>query len=280
MTGPEPPTIVVTGATDGLGRALARRLASDGLRLILHGRYEGRVATVADDIAATHGVERPRTVVANLDDLAQVARLGAELRDMHVDVLVNNAGIGPGVPYGRERRTSADGYELRFAVNYLSGFLLTELLADHLRACAQPGVPSRVVHVASLGQQNLDFDDLMLEHGYSGTRAYAQSKLAQIMGGFEMAGRVPAAELTVASLHPGTYMPTKIVLGERPSSVDSLETGVESVTRAALDPELDTVTGEFFDRMQPARAKAQAYDADARATLRARSLELVAAHLP
>ena len=273
------PVVMVTGATDGLGRALARRLAGDGLRLVLHGRHEARVASVADDIARTTGAERPRTVVADLAELAQVARLGAELREMPVDVLVNNAGIGSGVPDGRERRTSADGHELRFAVNYLSGFLLTELLADSLRARARPGVPSRVVHVASLGQQNLDFDDLMLERGYSGTRAYAQSKLAQIMGGMETASRVPAAELTVNSLHPGTYMPTKIVLGERSGSVDSLETGVESVTRAALDPELDDVTGAFFDRMTPASAKAQAYDVDARATLRARSLELVAPYL-
>ncbi len=271
----EPPTILVTGATDGLGRALARRLAEDGLRLILHGRHGPRVDSVADDIARSTGAERPRTVVADLAELAQVARLASELRDVHLDVLVNNAGIGSGVPDGRERRTSVDGHELRFAVNYLSGFLLTELLVDHLRACAGEGVPSRVVHVASLAQQHLDFDDLMLEQGYTGTRAYAQSKLAQVMGGFDLAQRVPAAELTVTSLHPGTYMPTKIVLGERSGSVDSLETGVESVTRAALDPELDGVTGEFFDRLKPARAKAQAYDAEARATLRARSLELV-----
>ncbi len=279
MTDPEAPTIVVTGATDGLGRALANRLAHDGLRLILHGRHQGRLDDVAYRVARTVGVEHPRTVVADLSELAQVARLADRLRDMHVDVLVNNAGIGSGMPDGRERRTSVDGHELRFAVNYLSGFLLTELLVDHLRACARPGVPSRVVHVASLAQQPLDFDDLMLEHGYSGSRAYAQSKLAQIMGGFDLAGRVPAGELTVNSLHPGTYMPTKIVAGEQIRSVDSLETGVESVLRAALDPELDGTTGEFFDRERPARAKAQAYDADARATLRARSLDLVSAYL-
>ncbi len=134
----DPPTVVVTGATDGLGRALARRLADDGLRLVLHGRHEARVASVADDIARATGAERPRTVVADLAVLAEVARLGAELRETPVDVLVNNAGIGSGVPDGRERRTSADGHELRFAVNYLSGFLLTELLADHLRAVRGP----------------------------------------------------------------------------------------------------------------------------------------------
>ncbi len=279
MTDPEAPTIVVTGATDGLGRALANRLAHDGLRLVLHGRHQGRLDDVAYRVARTVGVEHPRTVVADLSELAQVARLAGRLRDMHVDVLVNNAGVGSGMPDGRERRTSVDGHELRFAVNYLSGFLLTELLVDHLRACARPGVPSRVVHVASLAQQPLDFDDLMLEHGYSGSRAYAQSKLAQIMGGFDLAGRVPAGELTVNSLHPGTYMPTKIVAGEQIRSVDSLETGVESVLRAALDPELDGTTGEFFDRERPAMAKAQAYDSDARATLRARSLDLVSAHL-
>ena len=183
------PAILITGATDGLGRALAERLAADGATLILHGRDQRRLDRTADDIGAAAGADRPRTVLADLADLAQVRRLAADVRQAtdRLDVLVSNAGIGGGQPDGHDRRTSADGYELRFAVNYLAGFLLTLELLPLLRASA----PARIVNVASLGQHPLDFSDLMLERGYSGIRAYGQSKLAQIMSGFELASRMP-----------------------------------------------------------------------------------------
>jgi NAD(P)-dependent dehydrogenase (short-subunit alcohol dehydrogenase family) len=266
-------TILITGATDGLGRALAGRLAADGERLILHGRDPGRLAQVGDEVAEA-GAEPPvRTVVADLADLAQVRRLAEEVREStdRLDVLVSNAGIGSGDPDGRERRTSADGYELRFAVNFLAGFLLTLELLPLLRASA----PARVVNVASLGQHPLDFDDLMLERGYDGSRAYAQSKLAQIMTGFEFAKRVPADEVTFNSLHPATYMPTKMVLEEVGHSIDSLETGVEATYRLVSDPALAGTTGAFFDRTREARADQQAYDTRARAELWRLATELV-----
>jgi NAD(P)-dependent dehydrogenase (short-subunit alcohol dehydrogenase family) len=251
-------TILITGATDGLGHALAERFAADGEELILHGRDADKLAKTADGLPGD-----VRTVVADLAELAQVRRLAAEVRDStdRLDVLVSNAGIGSGEPDGRHRQTSADGHELRFAVNYLAGFLLTlELLP----------LVHRVVNVASLGQHPIDFDDLMIERGYSGTRAYGQSKLSQIMSGFELATRAP--DVAVNSLHPGTYMPTKIVLREVGHSIDSLETGVEAVRRLAVD---DTGTGRFFDRTREATANAQAYDAEARRELWRRSLELV-----
>ena len=186
-------------------------------------------------------------------------------------MLVSNAGVGSGQPDGRSRRLSADGFELRFAVNYLAGFLLTLELRPLLRRSA----PARIVNVASLGQAALDFDDLMITRGYSGTRAYGQSKLAQIMSGFELATRVPAGEVTVNSLHPSTYMPTKMVLQELGHSVDSLEDGVAATRRLISDESLAGVTGRFFDRTREARANPQAYDPAARATLWQRSLELV-----
>ncbi len=194
-------------------------------------------------------------------------------------MLVNNAGIGSGEPDGRERRTSHDGYELRFAVNYLATFVLTESLLPLLRASAIPGRAARVVHVSSLGQHPLDLDDLMLEHGYSGGRAYAQSKLAQILHCFDLAARSAPAELTATCLHPGTYMPTKIVLSEIGRSVDTLDSGVEATRRLAVDPALEGTTGQFFDRLRPARPNEQAYDEQVRAGLRARSLELAGDHL-
>lgn len=261
--------MLITGATDGLGRALAGRLAADGARLILHGRDAARLARAADDIGAAI---RPLTFVADLADLAQVRQLARDVRGAtgRLDVLVSNAGIGSGRPAGRERGTSADGYELRFAVNYLAGFLLTLELLPLLRQSA----PARIVNVASLGQHAIDFDGIMITRGYSGTRAYGQSKLAQIMSGFELARALPAAEVTVNSLHPATYMPTKMVLQEIGRQVDSLETGVTATRRLVSDPALAGVTGRFYDRTREATASPQAYDRAARAALWQRSLEL------
>ncbi|AGZ42929.1 SDR family NAD(P)-dependent oxidoreductase [Actinoplanes friuliensis] len=261
-------TILITGATDGLGRGLAERLAAEGHDLLLHGRDRARLDAVAEAVGG-----KPVTLLADLSDLTQVARLADEVQSAtdRLDVLISNAGIGSGEPDGRERRVSADGYELRFAVNYLAGFLLTEKLLPLLRRTGS----ARIVNVASLGQAPLDFDDLMLTRGYSGTRAYGQSKLAQIMSGFELAGRVPAAEVTVTSLHPATYMPTKMVLQEVGHQIDDLETGVAAVRRLAVGTDVAGVTGQFYDRQREARAHNQAYDAAARSELRRRSLELV-----
>ncbi|WP_158841206.1 SDR family NAD(P)-dependent oxidoreductase [Saccharothrix deserti] len=266
-------TVFVTGATDGLGRALAHRLAADGATLILHGRDPDKLEDTANAIQQTQGGRRPHTVLADLSDLAQVRRLAADVRGMtdRLDVFVSNAGIGTGHPDRRTRQTSADGYELRFAVNYLAGFLLTLELLALLRKSA----PARIVNVASLGQHPLDFTDLMIEHGYSGTRAYGQSKLAQIMSGFELAGRLPATEVTVNSLHPATFMPTKIVLDEVGHHIDSLDEGVAATCRLVADDALAGTTGRFFDRTRETKAHAQAYDAGARRELWQRSLELV-----
>jgi NAD(P)-dependent dehydrogenase (short-subunit alcohol dehydrogenase family) len=261
--------VFITGATDGLGRALAQRLAADGADLILHGRDQTRL----DEVAASVGGS-PITLLADLADLGQVRKLAADVQAAtdRLDVFVSNAGVGSGEPDGRERRVSADGYELRFAVNYLAGFLLTEELLPLLRRSA----PARIVYVASLGQAPLDFDDLMLEHGYSGGRAYGQSKLAQIMSGFELASRLSGDEVTVNSLHPATYMPTKMVLLEIGHHVDDLATGVDAVARLAVGTDVAGVTGKFYDRQRETRADAQAYDRSARAELWRRSVQLTA----
>jgi NAD(P)-dependent dehydrogenase (short-subunit alcohol dehydrogenase family) len=131
------------------------------------------------------------------------------------------------------------------------------------------------VNVASIGQSPVDFDDVMIERGYHGSRAYGQSKLAQITTGFELADRLDPSEVTVTSLHPSTYMPTKMVLEARGSSVDTLEAGIEATSRLAVDPELEGVTGRFYDRQREGRPDPQASDPDQRRRLWALSLELV-----
>jgi NAD(P)-dependent dehydrogenase (short-subunit alcohol dehydrogenase family) len=268
-------TVLVTGSTDGLGRRVAAELARRGANVLVRGRSRERGERTVAEIRAETRNDRVELHLADLAELRQVGALADELEQAQpeLDLLINNAGIGSGLPEGQERQESRDGYELRFAVNYLAGFLLTQRLLPLLRRSA----PARIVNVASLGQHPIDFDDPMLTRGYSGGRAYGQSKLAQIMYTIELAARVPAEEVTVNSLHPGTYMPTKIVLEEIGRSVDSLETGTSATVRLAVDPELEGVSGRFFDREQETTANEQAYDPEARGALWELSERLVRA---
>ena len=268
-------TVLITGATDGLGRSVAADLARRGAAVLVHGRSRERGERAVAEIRAETGNDRVALHLADLADLRQVSALADEIKQAHpeLDVLVNNAGIGSGLPDGRVRQESRDGYELRFAVNYLAGFLLTQRLLPLLRRSA----PARIVNVASIGQHPIDFDDPMLTRYYSGDRAYGQSKLAQIMYTIELAKRVPAEEITANSLHPGTYMPTKIVLEEIGRSVDSLETGTAATVLLATDPALEGVSGKFFDREHEVAANPQAYDAEARSALWELSERLVRA---
>ena len=187
-------------------------------------------------------------------------------------MLVNNAGIGTVVPGDGERLESADGHELRFAVNYLAPFVLTRALLPLLVSSA----PARIVNVASGAQQEIEFDDPMLTGSYDGWRAYSQSKAALVMLTFDVAEELRDSGVTATTLHPGTFMPTKMVLQAGREPVDSLETGVAATLRLIRDPELDGVTGRYFDRQRETRALEQAHDVNARARLRELTERLVA----
>jgi NAD(P)-dependent dehydrogenase (short-subunit alcohol dehydrogenase family) len=265
-------TILVTGATDGHGKAIATELARAGATVILHGR---------DDLKGQAAIEEIRTVVPNAHleweraDLASLGEVQAmaervESEVERIDALVNNAGIGPILNGSDARMESADGYELRFAVNYLAPFLLTRRLESLLGRSA----PSRVVNVSSAGQAPIDFDDVMLERSYDGVRAYCQSKLAQIMNTIDLAERHRDDGLTANCLHPATLMPTKLVLsgGIKPRS--SVEEGVRATYRLVGDPALDGVSGRYFDGETEAAPDPQALDPEARHRLRELSEEL------
>jgi NAD(P)-dependent dehydrogenase (short-subunit alcohol dehydrogenase family) len=254
-------TILVTGATDGLGLALATRLAGEGATVLAHARNEARGREALAELL--DGPADVRLVAGDLASLAKVRALADQVPD-RLDVLVNNAGIGSSWPGEGARLESADGYELRFAVNYLAGFLLATLLRGRLVAAA----PSRIVNVASAGQMAIDFDDVMLEDGYDGVRAYCQSKLAQIMHAFDLAAELRDAGVTATALHPATYMPTKIVLDSGVTPASPLEEGLEATWRLVADASLEGVTGAYFNGTREARADAQAYDAGARRRLR------------
>ncbi|MBV9379895.1 MAG: SDR family NAD(P)-dependent oxidoreductase [Streptosporangiaceae bacterium] len=267
MTSLDGQVILVTGATDGLGRALAAELAGAGATVLVHGRDPGRIAATMEHVSAAGG-PRPRSYRADLADLAQVRALAAQVteNEPRLDVLVNNAGIGATVPGGGARQESADGYELRFAVNYLAGFALTRLLLPPLTSSA----PSRVVNVSSAGQQAIDFGDVMLTSGYSGVRAYCQSKLAQILFTIDLAEQVSGAGIAVNALHPATYMPTKIVA----SPISTIAEGVEATMRLIAAPASEIGTGRYRNGLREARADRQAYDPVARRQLRELSEKL------
>ena len=213
-------TVLVTGATDGVGRVVAKRLGEDGWRVLVHGRDRGRGERAVAEIKDAGGTAD--LLIADLSSLAEVRRLAGAVQQTtpRLDLLINNAGIGSGGPQGT-RQTSADGYELRFAVNYLAGFLLTRLLLPLVTTTT----PARIVNVSSLGQQAIDFADVMLTRGYSGSRAYCQSKLAQIMFTIDLARELDGTGITVNALHPATYMNTTMVRQSGVTPMSSVEQG-------------------------------------------------------
>lgn len=259
-------TIALTGATDGLGRAVADRLAiRPDTRLILHGRNRDKLEALRQALRGS--AAEVLTVTADLAQLGQVRALATQIAAAtdRLDVLVNNAGVAPA-----DRQLTVDGHELCFGVNYLAPFVLTRELLPLLTAAA----PARVVNVASLGQSPVDLDDLTLARGYTGQRAYSRSKLALVADGFTLAERLPAEQVTVNSLHPGTYMPTNMLRQSGAQPIDTLESGVEATLRLIDDDALNGVTGRFYDRAQESPALPDARDRAFRERLLAVSAQL------
>ncbi|HVK88415.1 MAG TPA: SDR family NAD(P)-dependent oxidoreductase [Kofleriaceae bacterium] len=246
-------TFLVTGAAGGLGALVCRELAGRGGKVIAHDKLP------LDDLVPKLG-PGARGVVGDLGSLAGVAAFAREVG--HVDVLVNNAGVG----FGRDqlrRELSRDGFELRFAINYLAPFVLTYVLLDRLRG---------VVQVASAGQRALDFDDLNFERGYDGIVAYRRSKLAQVMLAFDVAAQQP---MPSNALHPGTFLATPMLVESGITPLGTAEEGADAIMYV-IARTLEGTSGQFFDQRTIARAEPSAYDIDVRRRLRERTLELVA----
>jgi len=263
------PTALITGATDGVGRLVAKQLAAKGFRTIVHGRSRERGDSLVREIETAGG--KATFLAADFSSLAEVRKLADAVRGAtdRLELLINNAGIGSvGAVPGRQ--VSADGHELRFAVNYLAGFLLTRLLLPLVKASA----PARIVNVASAGQQAIDFDDVMLEQDYSGTRAYRQSKLAQILFTVDLAEELKGSGVIANTLHPSTYMNTTMVRQAGTTPISTVEQGAEAILQLAVSPALEGRSGLYFNVLREQRADSQAYDAGARARLRALSHEL------
>jgi NAD(P)-dependent dehydrogenase (short-subunit alcohol dehydrogenase family) len=265
-------TILVTGATSGLGRELARSLAKEGASLLLHGRDLKLGLETMEEIKEATGNQRMHFLRANLSSLREVDELARQVSSgvKRLDVLVNNAGVGFGKDVSN-REVSQDGYELRFAVNYLAPYLLTERLISLLKASA----PARIVNVASVGQAPLRFENLMFTHGYDGVTAYRQSKLAMVAWTFDLAERLAGSGVMANALHPASLMPTKMVLEAGWQTMSSVEEGLQATLRLVTDPSLENVTGEYFDGLRLAKANPQAYDKTVRQRLATLSQKLV-----
>jgi NAD(P)-dependent dehydrogenase (short-subunit alcohol dehydrogenase family) len=259
---------LITDSTDGVGRVVAKRLADGGWRVLVHGRDRGRGEALVADIKSAGGTAE--FLQADLSSIAEVRRLADAVQKTtrRLDLLINNAGLGSGVSR-TARKTSVDGYELLFAVNYLAG-----LAHPSASAAPQEQRAGCIVNVSSLGQQAIAFDDVMLTHGYSGSRAYRQSKLAQILFTIDLARELSGSGVTVNALHPATYMNTTMVRQSGATPISSVEEGAEAILKLAVSPELEGESGLYFNGQREARADAQAYDADARRQLKALSVKL------
>ena len=279
---PDQQTIVITGATDGLGKGLATELAPTGARLILHGRNEEKGEALLEELGQlkTGGADAPprtkgelvwrRADFASLDEVRALAEMLED--EDRIDVLVNNAGIGTAGP----REESAEGYELTFQVDYLAPFLLTRRLLPSIERSA----PARIVNVSSAGQAPIDFDDVMLDRGYSGVQAYCQAKLALVMLTFDLAEELEGSGVTANCLHPGTYMPTNMVHRAGVDPVTPLEDGIAATRRLIDSPEVEGINGHYFDGTRESAPHPQAEDPEARRRLREISAELTGVQIP
>ena len=264
--------VLVTGSTDGIGRATARALAAGGMKVILHGRTKPRLDAALAGLAQELPGAELEGVSFDLGSPAAVRR-GAEqilARVPALHVLINNAGI-----FADERVVTEDGMELTFAVNHIGPFLLTELLAPRLEASAT-ATPSRVINVTSIAHTRgrIHIDDLALAKGWTGYAAYAMSKLANVMHAITLAENHPAERLVAYSAHPGVINTKLLRQGFGPVAGATTEVGARTQVRLAGEETVSAPSGSYFNegvQTQPAPA---ARDAAMRAALWEASLRL------
>lgn len=257
-------TVIVTGATAGIGFETARALASMGAQVVIISRSPERCQMAAEQIKSETGNHRVHFIAADLSYTAGVQEAAYQFKRQftRLDVLVNNAGA-----YFHRRMVNTDGYEMTFALNHLNYFLLTHLLLDVLKASS----PARVVNVASDGHYgvSLDFDDLQNEKNYQGFRAYRQSKLCNVLFTYELARRLEGSQVTANALHPGfvatnfgsdigpIYPLIKRLLG---FLAKSPQKGAQTSIYLASAPELEGVSGKYFRNSEPVESSPLTYD--------------------
>lgn len=248
-------SILVTGSTDGIGKHTALDLARIGARVLLHGRDPKKGGGVQEEIAQETSSDQLELFIADLASQRQVRMLAANIKERHesLDVLINNAGT-----FQADRMLTEDGLETTFAVNYLAPFLLTRELLNMLKESA----PSRIINVASIAHWNakIDWNNMLGEQWYDGFQAYALSKLGIVLFTYELAERLKGSGVTVNCLHPGVVK-TKLLragFGDLPGSTP--EKGARTSIYLASSPDLENVSGKYFENCRPARSSPLSYD--------------------
>lgn len=239
-----PKTILVTGATDGIGKQTAFELARQGAKVLVHGRDKARGAKVLDEINRDNCNENLVLYLADFSSFSDIKRMAEEIKreQTELNVLINNAGT-----FSKEKFLTNDGLEMTFAVNHLAPFLLTLLLLDLIKASA----PSRIVNVASGAHRNItavDFDNLQGEKHYDGFEAYGLSKLGNVLFTNELAERLKGTSVTANSLHPGVIS-TKMQRASYNLEAADLEEGARTSVFLATSPKVESVTGKYYSRM-------------------------------
>jgi NAD(P)-dependent dehydrogenase (short-subunit alcohol dehydrogenase family) len=269
-----PKTILITGATDGIGHATAVELARRGFRIILHGRDRARLERSLQDVIEAGTSNLHHVVEADLSSLEHVAAMtgGLIATGEPIHVLINNAGV-----YMTEKKLTRDGFETTFAVNHLSHFLLTLDLLDLLRY----GSPARIINVSSVAHRRgrLDFDDLHASDGYGGYEAYARSKAANVLFTRSLSTRLDPGEISANALHPGVIS-TKLLRAGFTMAGGSVEKGAETSVYLASSPEVEGVSGRYFGDSAERQAADHAMDVNTAERLWAASVEMIRSVLP
>lgn len=257
-------TILITGATSGLGKMTAERFSQAGAKVLLHGRNQEKGQKVLEEIQTSTGNQKLEYFNADLSSLQSTVQLAEDLisSGVQIDILINNAGLGGSPETKEDRQSSSDGFELIWAVNYLAPVLLTRKLLPIINEDA------RIINVASVAQTELDFDDLNMEKYYDSYTAYARSKLALIMFTFDLADEVKDQGIIVNALHPSTLMDTDMAIDHFGGTQSTVEEGFEAVKHLAASEKMEGVTGEYFNGKTQTKAIEQAYDEEAREQLK------------
>jgi NAD(P)-dependent dehydrogenase (short-subunit alcohol dehydrogenase family) len=249
-----PKTILITGATDGIGKASALELARQGHRILIHGRDAARGQKVVQEIRHATRNTQIELLLADFSSLDAVRKLAAQIKERYsrLDILINNAGV-----FMRHRALTRDGFEMTFAVNHLAPFLLTNLLLDRITASA----PARIVHVSSGTHRSgkIEWDNLLGERHYDGYDAYARSKLANVLFAYALADRLQGTQVTSNALHPGVIR-TKLLHAGWGGGGSDLARGAETIVYAATAPEMENVTGRYFDNKRETASSDRSHD--------------------
>ncbi|MCF8303572.1 MAG: SDR family oxidoreductase [Bacteroidales bacterium] len=255
-------TILITGATDGIGKETARQIAETGAYTIVHGRNKERLKAAVQEIKQSTGNDSIDSIVADFSSLQNVRQMAAEVQDRydHLDVLLNNAGVSM-----REYKETAEGFEMTFGVNHLAHFLLNNLLLPLLRSSA----PARIVTVSSMVHKwgSLDFDNLNAEKGFYGIEAYSLSKLCNALFAAELAERLKGTGVTSNYLHPGVIGTKLLRAGSPGARGDELAKGAVTSVYLATSPQVENITGKYFDNKHETAPAREVHDKEKRKKL-------------